>query len=84
MGHIPGSKNIPYTDVLSPDMSTLKTKKELLDILDDKKIEISHPITYTCLAGIAACVPLLAFSEIGAEFSHSSVYDGSWSEYVHS
>lgn len=75
-GHIPGSINIPYTELLvEGKMKDLSRLKEIFK----SKISIDKHLTFTCGSGITACVLAL-----GAELSgykDISVYDGSWTEW---
>lgn len=75
-GHIPGSKNLPYTDLLyngkMRDPNELKEKIQSINPENKKLI-------FSCGSGITACVLAL-----GAELSgyqNLSVYDGSWTEW---
>ncbi|MFV8372843.1 sulfurtransferase [Flavobacterium sp. LB2P74] len=72
-GHIPGSINIPYTQLLQN--GKFLPKEELLTILktDDK------PLLFTCGSGITACIDLIAYELITK--NPKSVYDGSWTEW---
>jgi thiosulfate/3-mercaptopyruvate sulfurtransferase len=72
-GHIPGSINVPYTE-LQRD-GKYKSPEELNQILnlDDK------PLVFTCGSGITACIVLLACELISD--NPKAVYDGSWTEW---
>jgi|GWRWMinimDraft_12_1066020.scaffolds.fasta_scaffold02022_4 thiosulfate/3-mercaptopyruvate sulfurtransferase len=72
-GHIPGSINIPYTQLLQN--GKFSPKEELVAILktDDK------PLIFTCGSGVTACIDLIAYELIGK--NPKSVYDGSWTEW---
>ena len=75
-GHIPGSKSLPYTQVLSNNH--FLPKAELKIIFD--KLDVRHKkLIFTCGSGITACIILLAAHISGHE--NLSVYDGSWSEW---
>ncbi|MCA0931652.1 sulfurtransferase [Lutimonas saemankumensis] len=75
-GHIPGSKSLPYTQLLKE--GKMRDEKEL------NRIFSAYPLTengliFSCGSGITACVLAL-----GAELSglkNLSVYDGSWTEW---
>lgn len=77
-GHIPGSKNLPYTQLLRPDQTfhdgdTLKAKFEAAGI------DLKKPVATTCGSGITASVLALGLALIGHR--DVSVYDGSWAEW---
>lgn len=75
-GHIPGSKNLPYNNVL--ENGKMKSKAELKKIF--KTINIADKqLAFTCGSGITACIILLA-SELIVP-NKKSLYDGSWSEW---
>jgi len=76
-GHIPNSKNLPYTNVLSD--GRMKPKEELEKIFDNISID-DKPITFSCGSGLTACIVLLG-AEIISKKS-LSVYDGSWTEWA--
>ena len=72
-GHIPGSINVPYTELLKD--GKYKSKEELTEIfkLNDQ------PLLFTCGSGITACIVLLACELISD--NSKAVYDGSWTEW---
>lgn len=79
-GHITGSKNVPFTDLLDGESGCLKSDKELSKIFLAKGIDTTLPTINSCGSGVTACVIDLSLRILGAE--KSSVYDGSWTEYV--
>ncbi|MGZ9735745.1 sulfurtransferase [Flavobacterium sp. GNP002] len=72
-GHIPGSINMPYTQLLQN--GKFLPKEELATIL---KIT-DKPLIFTCGSGVTACIDLIAYELIGK--NPKSVYDGSWTEW---
>ncbi len=78
LGHIPGSKNIPYSSVLNED-GTMKSKEELIEIFKKCGIDPNKNVTTTCGSGVSAAVLALALAVIGNETV--PVYDGSWAEW---
>lgn len=77
-GHIPGAKNLPYTQLLKPDQTfhdgeTLKAK------FTAAGIDLKKPVVTSCGSGITACVLALGLSLIGHR--DVAVYDGSWAEW---
>lgn len=77
-GHIPGSRNLPFTDLLT-EGKTLLPPRELADRFRAAGVDPARPIVTTCGSGITACVIALALHEVGA--SETPVYDGSWAEW---
>jgi thiosulfate/3-mercaptopyruvate sulfurtransferase len=77
-GHIPGSQNVPYGQLLNAD-GTLKSTEELNAIFAAAGVEPHKPVVTSCGSGITACVLALALAETGHR--RTSVYDGSWTEW---
>ena len=77
-GHIPGSVNLPYTEVLKE--GKFKPKEELQDLFEKLNPE-NNPMIFSCGSGVTACILYLA-NEIAAKVK-KSVYDGSWTEWAH-
>ena len=76
-GHIPGSLNLPYADVL--DGGAFKPKAELRSIFDALGVNLNRPIVTTCGSGVTACI--LAFAASLLDARDVRVYMASWSEY---
>jgi len=77
-GHIPGSKNVFYGDLLNDD-GTLKSKNELINQFKDKDVNLEKPVITSCGSGVTAAIINLALDRIGK--SDHSLYDGSWTEW---
>ncbi len=77
-GHIPGSRNVPYTDLLNEDQ-TLKTPEETRAIFDAAGVDLTKPIITTCGSGVTAAILVLALERMGHD--KWSLYDGSWAEW---
>ncbi|MGI8508139.1 MAG: 3-mercaptopyruvate sulfurtransferase [Gemmatimonadaceae bacterium] len=77
-GHIPGSLNFPYTEVVSPNGTVLPP-----DVLRQKfgaiGADLARPIVLTCGSGTSACALALALELLGAP--EVGLYDGSWAEW---
>jgi len=75
-GHIPGSKNLPFSEVLYngkfQDKENLEKKFRELGVKEET-------LTCTCGSGVTASIILLAAAIAGYE--KLSLYDGSWSEW---
>ena len=77
-GHIPGSKNIFYGDLLNDD-GTLKSQNELINHFKAKDVNLEKPVITSCGSGVTAAIINLALDRIGK--SDHSLYDGSWTEW---
>lgn len=77
-GHIPGSKNVPFTSVLKADR-TMKSPAELKLVFEAAGVDLTKPAITTCGSGITAAVLSLALEII--EKSDHALYDGSWTEW---
>ena len=77
-GHIPGSKNLPQSDLFNPDNSW-KQGDELRAAFEAAGVDLSKPMVTTCGSGITACVLLFGAHLLGKE--DGRLYDGSWSEW---
>lgn len=75
-GHIPNSKNLPFTEVTSNGF--FKKTSELKTIFD--KINSNHKhVVFSCGSGITASILALASTVVGHK--NYAVYDGSWTEW---
>ncbi len=77
-GHIPGSKNLPFTELLNED-GTLKDEAGLKAAFEAAGVDLSRPVISTCGSGVTACIIDLALERLGHR--DHAVYDGSWSEW---
>ncbi|MEL0437961.1 3-mercaptopyruvate sulfurtransferase [Phycobacter sp. K97] len=77
-GHIPGSKNVPYTDLLNAD-GTMKDKGGIRATFEAAGVDLRKPAITTCGSGVTAAVLSLALERIGK--TDHALYDGSWSEW---
>ena len=78
-GHIPNSKSLPSSELLTSD-GLLKSIEELDNFFSDNNIDISKDIITTCGSGVSACVISIALHCLGKE--NIPIYDGSWTEWV--
>jgi len=77
-GHIPGSLNVPYTELTAED-GTLKPAEELRRIFAAHRVDLSRHSVTTCGSGITAAIVMLAMTVAGAH--NIALYDGSWAEW---
>jgi len=78
MGHIPGSKNVPWGSLLNDDQ-TLKAPADLAAIFEAAGVDLARPVISTCGSGVNACILDLALTRIG--HPRHAVYDGAWAEW---
>jgi thiosulfate/3-mercaptopyruvate sulfurtransferase len=76
-GHIPGSRNIPFPQVLRDGM--LKPVEELREIFAKAGVDLDRPMVMSCGSGLTAAVIGLAAQAAGAR--QVAIYDGSWTEW---
>ncbi|MES2493910.1 MAG: 3-mercaptopyruvate sulfurtransferase [Pseudomonadota bacterium] len=77
-GHIPGSLNVPYTQLYNPD-GTFKDKSGLREAFQAAGVDLSRPAVSSCGSGVTACVVAFALHLVGKD--DVALYDGSWSEW---
>ena len=77
-GHIPGSRSLPYTDLVAPN-GAVRPRDELRAMFDAAGVDLERPIVASCGSGVTACCLVLALDLLGAP--NLSVYDGSWTEW---
>jgi len=76
-GHIPGSINLPYTEVL--ENGKFKSREDLSGIFNKLMIN-EKPLVFSCGSGVTACIILMASALVLK--NDKSVYDGSWTEWA--
>ena len=77
-GHIPGSVNLPFTDLVRSD-GTMLPPPALRRRLAEAGIDLSRPIVATCGSGTSACALVLSLNLLG--HTQTAVYDGAWTEW---
>lgn len=75
-GHIPNSKNLPYTELILDGKMLAKTE---LSQKFNKLISAETALVFSCGSGITACI--LALGAETAGYKNLAVYDGSWTEW---
>ncbi len=77
-GHIPGSRNLPQSELFNPDNSYRKGD-ELRSAFEAAGVDLSRPLVTTCGSGVTAAVLLFGAHLLGK--TDVKLYDGSWSEW---
>ena len=77
-GHIPGSRNVPYTALLNDDR-TMKDPDSLRAVFAAAGVDMTKPVITSCGSGVTAAVINLALERIGK--TDHALYDGSWTEW---
>ncbi len=78
-GHIPGSLNLPYTEILDSESRTFRDREALRAAFEASGLDLEKPVATTCGSGVTAAVLALGLYELGR--GDVAVYDGSWSEW---
>ncbi len=77
-GHIPGSVNLPFMDLLDPDADfVVRPARELARMFE--RFDPERPIVASCGSGVTTAVLALGFYLMGRP--DIAVYDGSWAEW---
>jgi thiosulfate/3-mercaptopyruvate sulfurtransferase len=78
-GHIPGSRNLPYSELIDATTGTMKSLDGLRLAFEKAGVVLERPIVTSCGSGVSAAVLTLALYRLGVR--GSALYDGSWSEW---
>jgi len=78
-GHIPGSFNLPWTNLMNSETQTFKSLDAIENAFEACGVDLDKPFTATCGSGVTACT--LAFAACLLGKNNTKVYDGSWVEW---
>ncbi|KAL9061128.1 MAG: hypothetical protein Q9162_000273 [Coniocarpon cinnabarinum] len=82
-GHMPGSVNLAFSDVLDSDTKALFPPEKLRELFSARGIPSDREIISSCGTGVTAAVIDLALAEAGWPADHARrIYDGSWTEWA--
>jgi thiosulfate/3-mercaptopyruvate sulfurtransferase len=76
-GHIPGSLNLPWSEIV--DNGRLKDKASIEQAIQEAGLDLDRPIIASCGSGVSAAILSVAFETLG--HPAKAIYDGSWSEW---
>jgi thiosulfate/3-mercaptopyruvate sulfurtransferase len=77
-GHIPGSLNLPYDELVGED-GTVLPAESLRRRIAAAGIDPSRPVIATCGSGVSACALIHALHLLGHD--DVALYDGAWTEW---
>ena len=77
-GHIPGSLNLPFTELVRAD-GTVLPSDQLRRRFEHSGIDLSRPVVATCGSATSACALVLSLDLLG--HTQVAVYDGAWAEW---
>jgi thiosulfate/3-mercaptopyruvate sulfurtransferase len=77
-GHIPGARNLPYSDLYNPN-GTLKPPHVLRQLFLAAGADPERPFVASCGSGVTANSIIFAARQLGNR--DARLYDGSWSEW---
>jgi len=77
-GHIPGSRNLPQTQLFNPE-GTWKRGEELRAAFYAAGVDLDKPMVTTCGSGVTAAVLLFGARLLGKR--DVRLYDGSWTDW---
>lgn len=78
-GHVPGSRNLPFTDLLHPD-GTMLAPAALRARFAAAGVDGRRPVVTSCGTGVTAAILTLGLLRAG--FDSGALYDGSWTEWA--
>lgn len=78
-GHLPGSKSMPFQELLDPETKAYLPPGELRKVFEGRKVDPSRQIISSCGTGVTATIIETALREADyGEPNLRRVYDGSW------
>jgi thiosulfate/3-mercaptopyruvate sulfurtransferase len=77
-GHIPGSLNLPYEELVGED-GTVLPPEALRERIEAAGIDPDRPVIATCGSGVSACTLIHALHLLGHD--RVALYDGAWAEW---
>lgn len=78
-GHIPGSLNLPWGDLVDPAQKTFRSAEAIARAFAEAGVDLNKPVVATCGSGVTAAVLALGLHRLGKQ--DVPIYDGSWAEW---
>lgn len=78
-GHIPGSRNLPFRQLIDETTYRLKSPPELEGLYREAGMDSRQPLVTTCGTGVTAAILAMGLYRLGNR--DVAVYDGSWAEW---
>lgn len=78
-GHVPGSRNVPYTDLVDSRTGLVIDDRSLARLLVRARVDPERQLVGTCGSGTSACA--FAWKMACAGHGDVAIYDGSWAEW---
>ena len=78
-GHVPGSRNVPYTELVDPATGLAVRGAALDRLIAEAGVDPEKEMVGTCGSGTSACA--FAWRMACAGYRDVAIYDGSWSEW---
>lgn len=75
-GHIPGSCNLPFLQLIDADTKTWRSPDAIRASFAAAGVDLAQPLATTCGSGVSACTLALGAHLLGK--SDVAIYDGSW------
>lgn len=77
-GHIPGSANVPFSDLLDAESGFFQSSEAVRERLAEAGVD-HRSVVVSCGSGVTACILALGLELAG--LPEPKLYDGSWSEW---
>ncbi len=78
-GHIPGSLNLPFTELTNLQTGALHDTRKLKTMFEQAGLDFDEPVVATCGSGVTAAALVFALHVLGK--TDVTVYDGAWAEW---
>lgn len=78
-GHIPGSINLPYSEIVDAEAGAFRDADTLRAAFDRVGADGTRTVATSCGSGVTACILGLGMHLIGRD--NWALYDGSWTEW---